>query len=195
MFAQIVVFPIVSERLGPLKTFRIAVLGYPILYLLIPYLPLVPHSLRYVCIGLVLMWKVTAQSFSFPSQSIMLANSAPSKRVLGTLNGVAMAAASLARAFGPTIIGLIHATGRQMGYSIFSWWTCAFVALLGAVVSLFMVQEQRNAGRHVIQETVDEEKAEITPLLVRLSDEFDSQSSQACVVETALHPQNGGLSV
>lgn len=186
MIAQIIIFPFVSERYGSLTTFRIAVLSYPLLYILIPYLALVPHSLRYPCIVLVLVWKVTAQSFSFPSQSIMLANSAPSKRVLGTLNGIAMSSASLARALGPTFIGFVHATGRHMGYSIFSWWSCALVACVGAIVSLSMREPQRNVTSVVVSpEELDEEKAEAQPLLLgRLSDEVPSESS---LVDEPLH--------
>lgn len=187
MIAQIGIFPMVSERFGPLTTFRIAVLGYPILYLLIPYLALVPHSLRFPCIVLVLLWKVTAQSFSFPSQSIMLAKNAPSKRVLGTLNGIAMSAASLARAFGPTVIGYIHALGLQSGYSIFSWWSCALVAVIGAVVSLLMAESNREPSKVEVEQVErDEEKAEAQPLLARLSDEIGPGSSAASVVDVPL---------
>jgi MFS family permease len=187
MIAQIIIFPIVSERFGSLTTFRVAVLGYPLLYLLIPYLALVPHSLRFPCISFVLLWKVTAQSFSFPSQSIMLANNAPSKRVLGTLNGIAMSAASLARAFGPTVIGYIHAVGLQSGYSIFSWWSCALVAVIGAIVSLLMSERERpTVNVEVVQEDLDEEKGEGQPLLARLSDEIDPNSCQASVVDEPL---------
>lgn len=187
MIAQIVIFPLVSDRLGPLTTFRIAVLTYPLLYLLIPYLVLVPQSLRLPCIILVLLWKVTAQSFSFPSQSIMLANSAPSKRVLGTLNGLAMSSASLARAFGPTLIGFIHAMGRQSGYSISSWWSCALVAMVGAMVSLLMATPERPAVKDVIvPEDCDQEQGEAQPLLTRSSDELEPQSCQTSVVDGPL---------
>lgn len=187
MIAQVIIFPLVSDRFGPLTTFRIAVLGYPLLYLLIPYLALVPQSLRFLCISLVLLWKVTAQSFSFPSQSIMLANSAPSKRVLGTLNGLAMSSASLARAFGPTVIGYVHTVGRQSGYSIFSWWSCALVALIGAVVSLLMSTPERQTIKdEVASEDVDEERGEAQPLLARLSDELEPSSCQSGVVDEPL---------
>jgi MFS family permease len=118
----------------------------------------------------------------------MLANSAPSKRVLGTLNGIAMAAASLARAFGPTVIGYIHALGRQSGYSIFSWWSCALVALLGAVVSLLMAEPERQttAKVDVAPEDRDEEKGEAQPLLARLSEDIDPNSCQSSVVDEPL---------
>jgi len=186
MIAQVIIFPLVSDRFGPLTTFRIAVLGYPLLYLLIPYLALVPQSLRFLCISLVLLWKVTAQSFSFPAQSIMLANSAPSKRVLGTLNGLAMSAASLARAFGPTVIGYVHAVGRQSGYSIFSWWSCALVALIGAVVSLLMAPPERQNVQDFASDDQDEERGEAQPLLARLSDELEASSCESTVVDEPL---------
>lgn len=188
MIAQIVIFPVLSDRFGPLITFRIAVLSYPALYLLTPYIVLVPQSLRFPCIALVLLWKVTAQSFSFPSQSIMLANAAPSKRVLGTLNGLAMSSASLARFFGPTVIGFVHAYGRQSGYSIFSWWSCALVALIGAVVSLHMATPERQAIRdEVASEDRDEERGEAQPLLLaRLSDELEPTSCQSNMMDEPL---------
>jgi hypothetical protein len=181
MIAQIFVFPIVNERLGSLTTFRIAVMGYPILYLFLPYMALAHENLRYASIFVVLVWKVTAQSFSYPAQSIMLANSAPSKRVLGTLNGLAMSAASLARAFGPTVAGLIHATGLKIGYSGLSWWSCAFVALLGAIVSLYMTEVRSGARPDPVSHDIrDEEEGLVEPLLgSRFSEEYDSISSDS----------------
>jgi len=179
MIAQIFVFPVVHERLGSLITFRIAIMGYPFLYVFLPYMALAHDRVRYVCIFVVLVWKVTAQSFSYPSQSIMLANSAPSKRVLGTLNGFAMSAASLARAFGPTVAGLIHAAGLRIGYSGFSWWSCAAVAVLGAVVSLFMTEPQKGSlSDPVPYDATDEEEGLVEPLLApRLSE--DTNNSDA----------------
>jgi MFS family permease len=179
MIAQIFLFPIINERLGSLTTFRIAIMGYPILYLFLPYIALAHNNLRYASIFIVLVWKVTAQSFSYPAQSIMLANSAPSKRVLGTLNGFAMSAASLARAFGPTVAGLIHSSGIKIGYSALSWWSCAAVALLGAIVSLYMT-DIRSGGRAapVLHDIRDEEEGVVEPLLgSRFSEDYESLSS------------------
>lgn len=179
MIAQIFVFPVINERLGSLTTFRVAIMGYPILYLFIPYIVLAHDNLRYAAIFVVLVWKVTAQSFSYPAQSIMLANSAPSKKVLGTLNGFAMSAASLARAFGPTVAGLIHASGIKIGYSGLSWWTCAIVASFGAVVSLYMTDVRSGARQDPVTHDVrDEEEGVVEPLLgTRFSEDDESLSS------------------
>ncbi|KAF1845139.1 MFS general substrate transporter [Cucurbitaria berberidis CBS 394.84] len=131
MFAQVIVFPWLSRRLGSLRTFWITLCLYPVLYLLAPYLALLPTNLRVPGLMVLLVGKVTFQSLSYPSLAIILTNSSPSKRVLGTLNGVAMSAASISRGFGPTISGAMDSLGDTRGMSGLAWWTIAAVALLG----------------------------------------------------------------
>ena len=70
----------------------------------------------------------------------MLANAAPSKKVLGTLNGVAASAASLSRALGPTISGSIQAAGLGLGMVGLPWWITSATAGIGAVLSIAMVE-------------------------------------------------------
>ncbi|KAK5133576.1 hypothetical protein LTR08_007615 [Meristemomyces frigidus] len=143
MVATMVLFPIVSRRLGILATYRMVVLSYPLLYLVVPYITLVPTTLRMPAVCLVIVWKVTAQAFAFPSTMIMLANSAPSTKVLGTLNGVASSAASGCRAFGPTVSGVLQSAGLSIGMLGLPWWMNALVAGLGSVLCLYMVEEKR----------------------------------------------------
>lgn len=138
MVAQLFFFPWVTAKLGSLRTFRLVVLAYPFLYFLIPYLVLLPPGLRMAGIYAVLVWKVTAQSLAFPSMIIMIANAAPSKRVLGTLNGAAASSASLCRAIGPTVSGIIQAAGLRAGYVGLPWWASSAVAVAGGVLTLTM---------------------------------------------------------
>ncbi|SMR41667.1 unnamed protein product [Zymoseptoria tritici ST99CH_1E4] len=143
MIATIVVFPWVNRRLGSLWTYRSVVLLYPFLYFLVPYISLAPDSLKMPLVYLALVWKVTAQAFAFPSSSIMLANSAPSSKVLGTLNGAAASAASACRAFGPTFSGLLQSAGLSIGTLGLPWWVNVLVAGIGAAISMCMVEEKR----------------------------------------------------
>jgi len=165
MFITLIVFPLVNRRLGSLTTFRMTVLSYPLLYLVVPYLTLVPKELRLPCIYFILVWKVTAQAFAFPSTAIMLANSAPSRRVLGTLNGVAASSASLCRAFGPTVSGLLQSAGLSVGVLGLPWWANALIAVLGAILSLFMEEEKRRTfeSEKVVADVDDEEEALVSP--------------------------------
>lgn len=138
MLAQIFLFPIVVRRLGELKTFRLICMSYPVLYFTTPYLVLLPDSLRLVGVYGVLIWKITFAVLAYPANAILLTNSAPSLLLLGTINGVAASTASLSRAFGPTVSGLLYTAGLKLGYSGLAWWCSAVVAILGAVLSLWM---------------------------------------------------------
>lgn len=140
MIVQIFIFPMINKKLGSLWTFRLVAMGYPFLYFLIPYLTVLPQNLRMLCIYPILLWKVTSQALSYPSNAMMLANSAPSRKVLGTVNGVAASAASLSRALGPTLSGSIQAAGLQMGSIGLPWWITSIIAGIGTVLSFAMVE-------------------------------------------------------
>lgn len=138
LFAQIVLFPYIVKRFGTLRTFRLSAMSWGLLYLVTPYLVLLPHTLRMPGLAAVLTVKVTLQSLSYPTNSLLLANSAPSLLCLGAINGVAASAASLCRAFGPTLSGFIQSAGSGIGYSGLAWWVNAVVAAVGAIECLFM---------------------------------------------------------
>jgi hypothetical protein len=158
MIVTIVVFPWVNKRIGSLWCYRCAVLFYPFLYFVVPYVTLLPESLKYPAIYLILVWKVTSQAFAFPSSSIMLANAAPSSKVLGTLNGAAGSAASGARAIGPTLSGLVQSAGLSINTLGLPWWVNSSVAVIGAIVSLCMVVEGNRCDMPSAQGGDDSEK-------------------------------------
>ncbi|KAF2864330.1 MFS general substrate transporter [Piedraia hortae CBS 480.64] len=151
MFTTLILFPWVTRHLGILATYRLSVFTYPFLYLVVPYLTLLPASLQLPGISLVMIWKVTAQAFAYPSSSIMLANLAPSTRVLGTLNGVAASAASGSRAVGPTLSGCVQAIGLALGVVGLPWWVNSSVAIVGA--TLATVMRERKSGDRVKEKT------------------------------------------
>lgn len=136
MFAQMVLFPMIVHRFGALATFRFTALTYPFLYFLVPYLTWLPGPLRMVGLFLVLIWKVTHQALSYPSNMLLLTGSAPSLMVLGVINGVAASAASLSRAVGPTLSGVIQSAGLNAGYLGVPWWSSGAVAIVGAGLCL-----------------------------------------------------------
>ncbi|KAL2208846.1 MFS general substrate transporter [Sarocladium strictum] len=125
----------VTRRLGSLRLFRILAFSYFALYLITPYLVLLPESMRMGAIYILVIWKCTFATMAYPSNAILLANSAPSKQVLGTINGIAASTASLCRALGPAVSGLLYAWGLQTGYSGLAWWFSGFVSIIGAFLS------------------------------------------------------------
>ncbi len=154
MMAQIFLFPLAASKFGTLKTFRFILFTWPLLYLLVPYLVLLPQPLQMPGVYFCLLWKITAQVLAFPSNAILLTNSAPSLLVLGVINGVSASTASLARACGPTATGILHAWGLKIGSTGLAWWASGSVCLIGAIESLWL--EEGN-GRMDQPDLKDEE--------------------------------------
>lgn len=138
MLAQLYLFPFAASHFGTLKTFRFVLMTWPILYLLVPYLVLLPQRLQMPAVYICLLWKITAHVHAFPSNAILLTNSAPSLLVLGVINGAAASTASLARAFGPTVTGFIHSWGLEIGSTGVAWWASGFICFVGALESLWI---------------------------------------------------------
>jgi hypothetical protein len=154
MFVTVVVFPVVVRKIGALGLFKLMAWTYPLLYLITPYLILVPERFRTVGIYAIIVWKCTYSNFAFPASAMLMANSAPSLLLLGTINGAAASTASFCRGLGPTIAGFFYTAGLEMGCSGLAWWCTAIVTIGGAFVSSKMTDK---ADRIDISEDQDEE--------------------------------------
>lgn len=141
MVATVFIFPLVVRKVGALGLFRIITLSYPLLYITTPYMVLLPESVRMAGVYALIIWKCTCATMAYPSNAILLTNSAPSLLMLGTINGVAASTASLSRAFGPTISGILFSAGLRLGYSGLAWWCSALITVAGAIISLRMTDE------------------------------------------------------
>ncbi|KAL2057173.1 hypothetical protein ABVK25_002225 [Lepraria finkii] len=155
MLAQIFIFPFAARHFGTLKTFRFVVMTWPLLYLVVPYVVLLPQWLQVPGVYFCLIWKITSHVLAFPSNAILLTNSAPSLLVLGVINGTAASTASLARACGPTVTGILHAWGLEMGSTGLAWWASGIISLIGALESMWL-EEVR--GRMDEPDVQDEEE-------------------------------------
>lgn len=155
MIATIFFFPIVVRRFGALGLFRLLAITYPLLYLATPYMALLPENLRMIGIYILVIWKCTFATMAYPSNAILLTNSAPSLLMLGTINGVAASTASLSRAFGPTVSGVLFSTGLSLGYSGLAWWCSAAIAVVGTFISFRMSDK---GGRMDVDEKNDRDQ-------------------------------------
>ena len=169
MVAQLFLFPRAVNYFGTLNTYRFVIMTWPLLYLLIPYLVLLPQRLQMPGIYFCLLWKITAHTFAFPSNAILLRRSAPSLLVLGVVNGAGASTASLARAFGPTITGLIHSWGLDIGSSGVAWWMNGLICVVGALESLWIKEVEGSTSGPDRQGQDEERLAEealIDPLTI-----------------------------
>ncbi len=156
MIAQLWLFPYVVRRFGTLTTFRFVIMVWPLLDFAVPYAVLLPKKLQMAGVYTCLITKITFHVLAFPSNAILLTNSAPSLLVLGAINGIAASTASLSRGFGPTLTGLIHTTGLKAGYNGFGWWMSGIICFIGAIQSFWM---EEGKGRMDKSSDDDEESS------------------------------------
>ncbi|KAM0188543.1 hypothetical protein ACHAPI_010568 [Fusarium lateritium] len=136
---QFLLYPTIVARYGVLRCFRICCLLMPLAYFLTPYCVLFPtHHTRMAALLFVMFIKAAGIIVAFPSTTILLTNSCPSLRVLGTLNGYATTFSGLGRAFGPASTGALFSWGADHGYVVTAWFFLMFIAILGAVPAYFV---------------------------------------------------------
>ncbi|TRM57401.1 major facilitator superfamily domain-containing protein [Schizophyllum amplum] len=115
MFSQAFLFPIIERRLGPVRTFRLAMSGLPFIYIALP----VAHYLSPLgrpTVWTVLAFMIVAKTIGHMGvvcNSILINNAAPSRESLGRLNGIVQSTGSLARAFGPAGITALFAFSQE----------------------------------------------------------------------------------
>lgn len=90
--------------------------------------------------------KGSAGIVGFPCITILLTNSAPSLRILGTLNGFATLFSGVGRAIGPLTSGNIFTWGVKRGYIIPAFWFLGVIALC-QVIPTWMIVEGEGPSR------------------------------------------------
>ncbi|RPB03503.1 MFS general substrate transporter [Choiromyces venosus 120613-1] len=157
MTIQFFLFPPIVEYFGTLSVYRFCMFLYPISYIIVPYLNFLPPSLSMAGVYTVLLIKIIFSVHAYPCNAILLTNSAPSLLVLGAINGIAASTASICRAFGPTITGLIYTQGLDWGMVGLAWWVNAGVCVLGGIQCLWMKGEDFDSNNKTGEIVTDEE--------------------------------------
>lgn len=138
LFSNYVLVAPATRRFGSLRLFRMLAFSYFMLYFVTPYIVILPTKLVMPAVYILVIWKCTYATMAYPNNAILLANSAPSRKVLGTINGAAASTASLCRALGPLVSGVFYSMGLQSGYSGLAWWVNGLVSIGGAILTLYI---------------------------------------------------------
>jgi hypothetical protein len=164
---QIFLYPRISARLGTVGSFRLFLACFPLVYLLVPFLSVVPSSasapppepksgpLIWAAITAVLFLQVAGRTFALPGQTILVNNCTPHPSVLGTIHGLGQSVSSAARTIGPMLGGWLYGIGLTRGVVGGVWWGLACVAVLGLVASWFV---REGDGHEIWLEGDDEEE-------------------------------------
>ncbi|EFX01749.1 major facilitator superfamily transporter multidrug resistance [Grosmannia clavigera kw1407] len=148
IFFMVVLFTPVDKHYGTLLCMRASMVLFPLVYVFLPYLvvlPEAPHWVRLAGVSAVIAMKTLAAVFAFNGNAVLLTVAAPWPGSLGLVNGVAQTAAAGARAIGPAILGVVIGWGDSMGSDALGWWFLALVAMGGAVQA-FWRRRRRGLG-------------------------------------------------
>ncbi|KAK8234845.1 MFS transporter [Phyllosticta capitalensis] len=142
LLLQLVVYPLVTTRLGTVRCYRIFLLLFPIAYVIIPYLAVIPSKtpppqpasgpLVWIAITVVLLFVVGGRTFALPSSTILINNCCPHPSVLGTIHGIGQSVSSGSRTLGPMLGGWVFGLGLKVGVVGVAWWMLACFGLWGA---------------------------------------------------------------
>ncbi|CAG9977286.1 unnamed protein product [Clonostachys byssicola] len=139
---QILLYPVLSARLGILASYRMFLPLSIAAYFLIPYLVLLPDNMAVIwtCLTALLSLQVLARVFITPASMILVNESAPSPTLLGTVHGFASSISSFARIFGPSIGGSALGWGLAHNFVGFPLWGMGVIGLANWSV-LWFVEE------------------------------------------------------
>lgn len=147
---QLFLYPHLSHRLGTVRSYRLFLMLFPITYVLVPFLSIVPSwskppagvsgVLIWAAITVVLFIQVLARTFALPCATILINNCSPHPSVLGTVHGIGQSVSSLTRTFGPIMFGWIFGKGLDIGVVGLAWWILALVAITGSIAGRFLYE-------------------------------------------------------
>lgn len=146
---QILLYPSLNTRLGTLTSYK-SFLPFSIAaYILLPFLVLLPDKnwLIWPSLTVIFALQVLSRTFALPSTVILINNSSPSPRALGTIHGVAQSVSSGARTAGPLLGGWLLGHGLKDNCVGGVWWGMAGVAGLNWLLLWAVYEGDGHGGK------------------------------------------------
>jgi hypothetical protein len=147
---QMVFYPVISARLGSVRTWKMCLYCFPIVYVATPFLALVPSTLPppspksgiliWVYLYGILFVQSMARTFATPAAAILINNCSPHPSVLGTIHGLGQSTSSGARAIGPALGGWLYGVGLNHNIVGAVFWGLAGMAVVNIMASNWITE-------------------------------------------------------
>ncbi|KAF5104139.1 hypothetical protein DV451_000879 [Geotrichum candidum] len=135
---QLTAYPLVAGALGNAAAHKLALYIFPVTYVAIPLLSSLPVRAQGAATAAAVVLGVSAvlaRTFALPPMAILLTNAAPSRAVLGAVNGVAQSATAASKCIGPFVAGNLYSLGLRIGAVGLAWWALAAVVIIEIYVT------------------------------------------------------------
>lgn len=177
-FIQFLIFPPTARKFGVLNCFKVCAITFPLVSFVTPYTALIQNSAtQQAAIFGVMIVKSFAVIFAFPCSIILLTNSATSLRILGTLNGFAVAISAVGRAIGPALSGAAFTWGLERGYMITAYWFISIIAAAGAIPIWYLVEMPG------FSKTDSEDESDEDSLLPMVEEDEEGEARETRILE------------
>lgn len=145
LFVQAVIFPLAAEWFGIWPLFVWTITLHPIVYIIVPYLAVLPQNLLFTGIYFCLTVRNILSIILYPLLLILLKQASPSASCLGRINGLAASAGAACRTVAPPVAGLLYGWGTKIGFTGLAWWGAGAVALVGVVQVWFVPRDRHES--------------------------------------------------
>ncbi|RCK58219.1 hypothetical protein Cantr_06831 [Candida viswanathii] len=145
MAIVLVLFPLITAKLGTVGGYRLSVSIFPVVYFLVPLLIFTVHEYNEffpVWFTPVLLYcltslKTLASSTGMPQVTI-LNHRAAQKKYRAYVNSASMSIISLSRFCGPIVFGYLMSVGDKHSMGWLIWWVMSGLALIGLIQSYWI---------------------------------------------------------
>lgn len=137
---QVLFYPWVQERFGTVRSYRLFSIAFPISYLVIPFVSLLPLSskldriLLWVALVAILILHTIGRVISVPATIAQVNDCAPHPTMLGTINGLGQAVSAAFRTMGPVVGASVFAASMSIEALWIPWCLLALVAVSGTIL-------------------------------------------------------------
>lgn len=152
MIIVLVLFPLITNKLGTVRGYRLSVSIFPIVYFLVPftiftkneYNSFFPTWFTPILLYLLTSLKTLASSTGMP-QVVILNHRAAKKSHRAYVNSTTLSMTSLSRFCGPIIFGYLMSFGDKYQIGWLIWWIMSGLALIGMIQS-YWINENYDEG-------------------------------------------------
>ncbi|CAH6720516.1 uncharacterized membrane protein [[Candida] jaroonii] len=141
----IIIFPYLDRNFKTVNNYRVALLGFPLLYFFMPWLIFTlheynpsfsPNTTKYLLYFNGMCYQL-ASATSFPQVLLLIHRAAPAKH-RAFINGSALSVNALARFIAPVTWGYLMTYFDIKGHSGFTWYILSFISVLAVIQSWFL---------------------------------------------------------
>ncbi|CAN3475540.1 major facilitator superfamily domain-containing protein YCR023C [Diutina catenulata] len=145
IFIILLVFPVINDRLGTIRSFRLSVSFFPFVYFLVPlaiftlheYNPIFPRWFAAVYLYTLTSLKTLASSTGMP-QINMLNHRAAAPEHRAYVNASTTSVLALSRCIAPVVFGWLMSVGDKYDSGWLIWWTLSAISVFGWIQSYWI---------------------------------------------------------